>query len=224
MKVFTAWLLLVLAFPAFAQSVEVNDSQEANPPIQAAPGAGKDKAKQYFQARKKDGAAAAAGEPGAAPHFLALHFGGFFQDQSYKWGDNDKVGNSGRFNGGVTYRMGEWVSSMDLSLRAEYTTYWFSEENYARKLSFSPVITFPDANSRFPLYFGGGVGLGIFTHQIKDESPVSFDWQVFGGVRFLDVFEHIGFMVEAGMKNHVLLFSDGQFNGVFINVGTVFAF
>ena len=225
MKAITAWLLIFLSVPAFAQSVEVNDSEDANPPIQAAPGSGKGKAQQYFQSRKKDGpGTSGAADLGAAPHFLAIHVGGFFQDQSYRWGNNDKDGNSGRFNGGVTYRMGEWVSSMDLSLRAEYTSYGFTSEDYANKLSISPVITFPDANSQFPLYFGGGAGVGLFTHQIKDKSPVSFDWQVFGGVRFLNVFERIGFMVEAGLKNHVLLFSEGQFNGVFINFGSVFMF
>jgi hypothetical protein len=227
MKHFTALLLVFLALPAFAQQVEVNDSDEANPPLQQSPGAGKDKAKQYFQSRKgeRSGAQAAAPADGATPHLLAIHFGGFFQGQSYQWGDNDKQG-SGRFNGGVTYRLGEWINSMDLSLRAEYTTYWWNDDKnqYARKLSFSPIITFPDANSRFPLYFGAGAGLGLFTHQVSDKSPVSLDWQVMGGVRFLNVFQQVGFMVEAGLKNTVLLFSDGQFNGVFINVGSVFAF
>jgi hypothetical protein len=228
MKHFTALLLVFLAIPtsAFAQSVEVNDSGDSNQPIQTAPGTGKDKATKYFQSRKgESGTAAAAEAPGATPHLLALHFGGFFQGQSYQWGDNDKQG-AGRFNGGVTYRVGEWINSMDLSIRAEYSTYWFNDDKnqYARKLSFSPIITFPDANSHFPLYFGAGAGLGLFTHQLADKSPVSFDWQVMGGVRFLNVFQQVGFMVEAGIKNHVLLFSDGQFNGVFVNVGSVFAF
>jgi hypothetical protein len=222
MKRLTALLLLVLAVPAFAQSVEVNDSGESNAPIQAAPGTGRQQATKYFQARKNEGAPGSV-DTGATPHLLALHFGGFFQGQSYQWGDNEKQG-AGRFNGGVTYRVGEWVNSMDLSIRAEYTSYWFNEDQYARKISFSPIITFPDANSRFPLYFGAGTGLGLFMHQLKDESPVSFDWQVFGGVRFLNVFESVGFMVEAGLKNQILLFSDGQFNGVFVNVGSVFAF
>jgi hypothetical protein len=226
MKQFTALVLLFLALPAFAQQVEVNDSGDSNAPIQSSPSVGKGKATQYFQSRKNESSSAgSSSDAGAPPHILALHFGGFFQGQSYNWGDNEKQG-AGRFNGGVTYRVGEWVNSMDLSIRAEYTSYWFNDDKnqYARKLSFSPVITFPDANSRFPLYFGGGVGLGLFMHQLADESPVSFDWQAFGGVRFLNVFESVGFMVEAGIKNHILMFSDGQFNGVFINVGAVFAF
>src|SRR4051794_1316124 len=135
MKHFTALILVFLTLPAFAQSVEVNDSDEANPPVQQAPGSGKDKAKQYFQSRKNERGAtqgAAALDPAATPHLLALHLGGFFQGQSYQWGDNEKQG-AGRFNGGVTYRVGEWVNSMDLSIRAEYTSYWFNEDQYARK-------------------------------------------------------------------------------------------
>jgi hypothetical protein len=222
MKHFTALLLLVFALPAFAQQVEVNDSDAVNAPVQN--DGGRDKAKQYFQTRKSNAPAAAA-DPSATPHLLALHFGGFFQGQSYKWGENDKQG-AGRFNGGVTYRMGEWVNSMDLSLRAEYTSYWWNDDKneYARKISFSPIITFPDSNSRFPLYFGAGPGIGLFMHQVADKSPVAFDWQIFGGVRVLNIFQQVGVMVEAGVKNSVLLFSEGQFNGVYINVGTVFAF
>jgi hypothetical protein len=221
MRLIVAWLLVVLCVPAFAQSVEVDDSNEANPPVQAQPETGKDKAKQYFQSRKgnKD-AGTASGDPGATPHFLALHIGTFFTDQSYKWGDGDQK-NTGKLNGGVTYRLGEWVNSMDVSIRIEYTNYSF-DNGTAKQLSFGPLLTFPDANSHFPLYFGGGVGAGLFIEQLHDKTPISLDWQVVAGVRFLNVFDQIGFMVETGLKNHILF--EGQFNGVFINVGSVFAF
>jgi hypothetical protein len=44
------------------------------------------------------------------------------------------------------------------------------------------------------------------------------------GARFLNVIDTMGFMIETGLKNHIHLLSDGQFNGVFVNVGTVFTF
>lgn len=216
-----AVLLLVMSFQAVAQSVEVNDSDEANPPVQAAPGTGKDKAKQYFKTRKAEGAVSSRGD-GAPPRYLALHVGTFFSDQSYKWGDGDQR-NTGKLNAGVTYRIGEWVNSMDLAIRIEYTNYSF-DNGSAKKLSFGPLVTFPDSNSHFPMYFGGGVGAGLFLQQLHDRSPLALDWQLIAGVRFLDVIENLGFMVETGLKNHVFLTGEGQFNGVFINVGTVFAF
>src|SRR5882757_6623732 len=97
MKHFTALLLVFLTVrtTAFAQSVEVNDSGESNAPIQQAPGTGKDKATKYFQSRKGESPASGAlvvENGGTTPHLLALHFGGFFQGQSYQWGDHEKQG------------------------------------------------------------------------------------------------------------------------------------
>jgi hypothetical protein len=86
------------------------------------------------------------------------------------------------------------------------------------------MIFFPDANSRFPLYFGGGAGLGVFFKQLENESALSFDYQLVAGARFFDLIDNFGLMIETGMKNHILLFSDGQFNGVFLTVGGVFNF
>ena len=57
---------------------------------------------------------------------MAIMLGGFFTSQSYKWGQADQK-DPAKFNAGVTYRMGEWVNSMDLSLRLEYTYYSFDD-------------------------------------------------------------------------------------------------
>lgn len=198
----------------FAQAVEVQDTP---------PPAGKERAQEYFQDRQRPAQPArASAHEGATPRYLAIHAGTFFTSQAYKWGDGDQD-DIGKLNAGVTYRLGEWVNSMDLLLRIDYTTFGLDEGN-ARKFTPGLIITFPDANSRFPLYFGGGLGAGIFLKNINDESAVSLDYSLIAGARFLDVIENVGFMVETGLKNHLHLFSDGQFNGVYINVGTVFAF
>lgn len=129
----------------------------------------------------------------------------------------------GKLNAGVTYRVGEWVNSMDMNMRVEYTSYDLGVGS-ARKLSFSGLITFPDANSRFPLYFGAGAGAGFFIKQVNKESALAFDYQLVAGARFMNVIENVGFSFETGLKNHIHMLSDGQFNGVFVNLGTVFAF
>ncbi|NJL25509.1 MAG: hypothetical protein HC902_10290 [Calothrix sp. SM1_5_4] len=153
---------------------------------------------------------------------MAIHAGGFFTSQGYKWGKGDQD-DIGKLNVGVDYRLGEWVNSADLSLRIDYATFELNENN-ARKLSIGPIVSFPDVNSQFPLYFGGGIGAGFFVKQLSNESAVALDYSLFAGARFLNVIEQMGFMVEAGIKNHLHLFSDGQFNGVYVNLGTVFAF
>lgn len=221
----------ILSCPALAQMVEVDDNSGttvSRPKTRTE--TGKKKAGSYFQTRKAakatgqdrqpadDGGGGSAG----APRYLALHIGTFFSDQGYKWGLG-KQDDIGELNAGLTYRLGEWVNSMDFAMRVEYTSYSL-DEGPARKLSVLPIITFPDANSHFPLYFGAGVGAGFFLKNIRKESALALDYQIFGGARFLNVIQSLGFMAEVGLKNHLHVFSDGQFNGFFVNVGTVFTF
>lgn len=218
--------LLFASLPALAQMVEVQDAPAQDAPAAKSPATGKKKAGTYFQTRKNaksnESSRAPAADTGAAPHYLALHAGGFFSDQGYNWG-HGKQEDIGKFNIGVTYRMGEWVNSMDFALRFEYTSYSLDEGD-ARKISVVPVLMFPDASSKFPLYFGAGIGPGFFIKQLNKESAIAADYQLFAGARFLNVIDQVGFMVETGLKNHLQLFSDGQYNGVYVNVGAVFNF
>ncbi|HMN69390.1 MAG TPA: hypothetical protein PKC28_12685 [Bdellovibrionales bacterium] len=216
----SAWFWLwALPTPAMAQMVEVPDEPSK-------PATGKARAREYFQTRENEVAPAKAArrpaQEGGTPRYLALHIGSFFTSSAYSWGRNNQE-DVGKLNAGLTYRLGEWVNSMDWALRVDYTNYQL-DEGSARKLSFGAILTFPDSNSRFPLYFGGGLGAGFFIKQIDDQSAIALDYSLFGGARFLDVIDNLGFMVEVGLKNHLHLLETGQFNGVFINVGTVFAF
>lgn len=165
----------------------------------------------------------AGSQMGPGDHYLAVHVGGYISDNSYRWGTKDNQSDVGDATIGVTYRVGEWQHSMDLALRVDYSAYGL-DDGTAGKLSFLPMITFPDASSKFPLYLGAGIGLGVFTKQIDRESALSLDYQLVLGARFFEVVGNTGFFVEAGVKNHLLLLSDGQFNGTFVAVGPVFTF
>ncbi|WP_413944247.1 hypothetical protein [Bdellovibrio sp. HCB-162] len=191
-------------------------AQESQPVV------GRDAAARYFQ--KRDPAQSyQAGNPGPTDHFLALHFGRYMSSQSYDWGKNGQQDDVGGNTFGVTYRVGEWQNSMDLNLRIDYAEFDLPVENPS-KLSFMPLLTFPDAGSRFPLYFGAGVGLGVFFKQTNSKSALSLDYQLVLGARFFDIFENTGFFIEAGLKNHIHLLSSGQFNGTFLSGGLVFTF
>jgi hypothetical protein len=50
------------------------------------------------------------------------------------------------------------------------------------------------------------------------------DYQLIAGARFFDVFENAGFFIESGLKNHLQLWDQGQFNGTFLSAGAVFTF
>lgn len=212
-----AVLTALFCAPVFAQMVEVPEEKVQAP---------KEKAGEYFKARKEEKSSGAqTRDVTGSPRFLAVHIGTFFSDQAYRWGrkNQDDVG---ALDAGVDYRMGEWVNSMDWALRINYTSYNL-EDGDARKLSFGAILTFPDVNSGFPLYFGGGLGAGFFIKQTKepeDESPLSLDYTLMLGARFHNVIGNTGFMIETGLKNHLLVFSDGQFNGVYVNGGCVFSF
>jgi opacity protein-like surface antigen len=225
---FTTAVLALFAIPLHAQMVEVTD--EANPPSQQQQAQpkntnGQERAQGYMNDRKpapRQQAAARAEDGGPAPRYLDVHIGGFFDSQGYKWGHGDQ-NHIGKFNAGIDYRLGEWVNSADFLLRVDFTSYSLDEGN-ARKLSVNAIVTFPDANSRFPLYFGAGIGPGFFIKQIPDQSVLALDYSILAGARFLNVIERLGFMVETGIKNHIHAFSYGQYNGIYVNVGTVWLF
>lgn len=179
---------------------------------------GKEAASEYFAPRKT------ASESGSGePHYLALHFGKLVSGEAWQWGTNEKQTDTGSYSAGVTYRVQEYNNSMDLNLRIDFNEYKIAGEN-PLKMSLMPLLVFPDASSKFPLYFGIGAGLGVFFMQVKDESQVSFDYQILMGARFFNVVSQTGFFIETGMKNHLLLFSSGQFNGAFLTGGAVFTF
>ena len=74
------------------------------------------------------------------------------------------------------------------------------------------------------LNFGLAAGPGVFLKQVSGESSISFDYQLFLGLRLFNLFEQTGFYIEGGMRNHLLLTSDGQLNGTFVSAGAVFTF
>ena len=123
----------------------------------------------------------------------------------------------------MNYRLSQYNNLMDYSLRVSYQEY-APANSKASKLIFMYAATLPDAESRFPLYFGAAVGAGVFLNQIGGESPVSLDYSLYLGMRLFDVVESTGFYLEGGLKNHLQLSTDGQLNGTYIGAGAVFTF
>jgi hypothetical protein len=153
---------------------------------------------------------------------LSLHAGGYINSKSREWGKSGISERTGYQTLGVTYKIGEWARSMDLSMRIDYLQYAFLQKNPI-KLSVLPMFTFPDSASNFPLYFGGGLGAGVFLTQLEKESNLALDYQLIFGLRLLDIWGHSGFFIESGIKDHVHLLSDGQFTGQFLVAGAVFS-
>jgi hypothetical protein len=230
MKFLIFILTLSLSIPLFAQKVELSDDPQtvevSNTPTYGEPAkdlpTGKAAAQKFFTHKNKSSESTFGGN--SEDHYLMFGIGSFINSKSYKWGPDRSLADPGEFNAGVTYRFGEWVNSMDFMVRLEYQTFDVNSSTDPKKMSIVPMFIFPDARSGFPIYFGAGAGVGIFFSQPDDESNISFDYQIVLGGRMLNVFDTVGFFAETGVKNHVLLLSSGQLNGVFVTIGSVFTF
>jgi hypothetical protein len=152
---------------------------------------------------------------------LSLHVGGYLRSKAYQWGGNASAERAGMQTTGVTYKIGEWTQTMDLNLRVDYLQYEI-ENQKPIKISFLPLLTFPDAATNFPIYFGLGAGPGIFLSQMAKESNLSLDYQLIFGVRWNDIWKSSGFFIESGIKDHIHVLSDGQFTSQFLTAGAVF--
>lgn len=156
-------------------------------------------------------------------HYLAIHAGKFMDASAWEWGQHARENNAATYNVGLTYKIDAFSDTMDLNLRIDFSEYDVVGEK-PFKMSFLPMIIFPDASSKFPLYFGGGIGAGVFFKQVKDESYLALEYQLIMGARFFDIYENMGFFIETGLKNHLLLLSSGQLNSTFLTAGLVFSF
>ncbi len=185
----------------------------------AEPVVGRDAAAGYMGRPQSDQVAPS----GPRDHFMAVHIGKLVNADSWKWGDQTKNKDVGSATIGVTYRVKEWMDTTDFLIRIDLNEYDIDGEK-PQKLSFIPMIVFPEAASEFPLYFGAGIGLGVFFKQLDAESAVALDYQMILGIRFFDVFESTGLFLESGIKNHVQLTDDGQVNASFISTGALFTF
>lgn len=219
------------SFRAEAQSgpIEMDDSsapQRPPPKVRSGSVVGRKAAQKYMGPHDRE--AAVRDDAGSSPvgpqdHYLALHLGAYVSDNAYRWGSADSQANVGDATVGLTYRIGEWTHTMDAVFRVDYSAFGL-DQGTAGKLSILPMITFPEATSRFPIYLGAGAGLGIFTKQINGKSALSIDYQVVLGARFFEVIGSTGFFIEGGIKNSFFLLTDGQFNGTFVAAGPVFTF
>ncbi len=211
------------SIPVLAQKVLVEGGDDAATGISSKgtnfqPEVGRQAAQKYFS--KSRVPSSYAGSP--SHRLLGLHWGGFLNSKAFDWGQKSVTERTGDQTVGVTYKIGEWVQAMDLNIRFEYTQYAFQEKNPI-KLSLLPLFTFPESSADFPLYFGGGVGAGVFMSQMDKESTLSLDYQLVFGLRLQNIWGRSGFFIESGIKDHLHLLSDGQFTGQFLGAGAVFS-
>lgn len=204
------------------------------PVLAEAPKVGKKAAAKYFQANNKGGAsgedAALVGRKPAAietlesgDHYLTVSLGKMTQSDAYNWGLDTKETDVGGMVFDLTYRLTMDEALYDQGVRISYADFTPAGQR-AQKLSFMYVMLLPDAGSQFPLYFGLAMGPGVFMKQLSNESALTLDYQLLLGLRLFNIFNKSGFSIEGGLRNHLQLTSDGQFNSVYATAGAVFTF
>lgn len=216
-RIFTVQLLTLGMAAGLGLRAEAQDGQ---------PKVGRKAAAKYFekdvQPERRPAQAPSGRGGGGGESLLMLAVGTHLNSTSYAWKGGDKRTDIGRASYGVTYLADEYWN-MDLNLRIDFSEYKLDDVR-ATKFSVLPLLTFPRAETRFPIYFGFGAGVGVFFQQVEQESSLAFDYQLVAGARFLDMFNNFGFFTELAMKNHLHILSDGQLNGSTLTVGGVFTF
>lgn len=206
----------VFPWQSFAQRILVEDNVGASTSssIEKGTKVGRAAAQKYFI--KEDSSSGVVNT-----RLLSLHIGGYLRSKAYQWGDRASDESIGVQTTGVTYKIGEWPQTMDLNLRIDYMQFEVGRSRPI-KVSFLSMMTFPDSATGFPLYFGAGIGPGIFLSQMLGESVLSLDYQLIFGVRWTDIWRNSGFFIESGIKDHLHVLSDGQFTSQFLTAGAVF--
>ena len=171
---------------------------------------GRAAAQKYFQS---DSGSASSG-------VLMLHYGQFLNSDAYSWADASPVDGAGLSTFGITGSLEEW-HGFDLNLRADLINYNLNPKP-AQQLIVMPLLTFPRAQTGFPLYFGAGLGPGIFTQQIANKSVLAIDYELLIGARFMHLYEGVGVFIEGAMKNDFFALSTGQFIGTALEFGFIF--
>lgn len=180
----------------------------------AAQTTGRAAAQKYFQSDSESG--------NPTENVLMLHYGQFVSSNAYSWADQSPVSDAGLSTMGVTYLLEQW-HGFDLNLRADLINYNVGGFG-AQQLVILPMVTFPRAEHKFPLYFGAGLGPGVFVQQLANKSALALDYELVAGLRFMDLYQGVGTFIEAAMKNDFFALSTGQFIGSALEFGFVFNF
>jgi hypothetical protein len=210
--------LIVLILGAFAPSFSFAQTPVVVGKDVEVKEVGRGSAAKYFE--KSDTSSST--KHGTGENVLYIMAGPYINSASYAWKGSDKRTGIAKNSYSFTYLFEQW-HNIDTNIRGDFTDFAIDDERLL-KFSILPLWTFPLVETRFPLYFGLGAGLGIFFKQVDQESNLSFDYQLVVGTRFLDLLGNAGAVIEFGMKNHVHLLSDGQLNATALTVGTVFSF
>jgi hypothetical protein len=235
-RVQTGFLVFLLGFQPFlaqarwsqssasqSRQIETRLVPPAPPPVKGQT-VGRQAASRYLlaQTAEDERQSEFQGRGASGGRLFTLGLGSFLSSRAYQWSSSDTEDSIGRMVYGFSYDFSDW-NHFDFTLRVQYQEYQVRGERIS-KLSFQPSLSLPQSKYKFPVYFGAGLGGGIFFNQPQGESPLSLDYKLFVGLRVADLIDRTGFLVEWALENHLHAFSDGQMVGQTLMAGLTFSF
>ncbi len=98
-------------------------------------------------------------------------------------------------------RLREFPKIGDLSLQIGVHSAKLLAGGRATAVELGPRFSLPSGKNSFPFYTGAGMGLGVFPrHIIKSKPALSFNFQMFAGLRFADLYENLGCLFELNLQ------------------------
>lgn len=154
--------------------------------------------------------------------YLNFYLYNSLKDRSYSWGEE---ANSQllKWSLGISYKWDKFGDFGDSIFKLKMSSFDINNTS-VYKNSLLIGVSFPDVDSGFPFYFGASIGGGVFFNQINSESILSLDYQLYLGLRFINIYNTMGAFIEGGFDNHFFLLSSGQYDNMYLAVGLSFVF
>ena len=125
---------------------------------------------------------------------------------------------------GYSQRIKEVPAIGDFNIRVELL-YMTLSTHREWLVDIVPVFVLPDVRSGFPIYVGGGGGVGLFPrHLVRKKPALSLNAQLFAGMRIVDWYENGGAFGEASVKMHLPFYDTKLYMEVFLTLGCLFSF
>ena len=126
----------------------------------------------------------------------------------------------------LSYRqkLKEIFSAGDISLQLSLGSA-FLEQQRATYIEISSQISIPAQRITFPMYFGGGLGMGMYPYYVLRSKPSLFlSSEIFAGIQFFDVYENLGFYMETSFRYSLPLKELNVYLETLVKAGIIFRF
>ena len=112
----------------------------------------------------------------------------------------------------------------DFSLKTEIQNFRLKTDRVTQ-INITPLFSLPEAQSKFPVYVGLGIGFGFYPYFILAGKPaLSLNGQLFAGLRLINLYKNLGLNGEVVLNMHVPFKERELYMETIANLGLLFSF